>query len=65
MKRGTHSVEPYDRYKASSLKAYNVNLPERYDTSLAVRLLRVSVMDDFVLDELDLEAASLSILDVG
>ncbi|MFH1311968.1 MAG: class I SAM-dependent methyltransferase [Candidatus Eisenbacteria bacterium] len=61
----TDSREPYDRYKASSFEAYNVKLPERYDTSLAVRFLRVSVMDDFVLDELDSEVASLGILDVG
>ena len=65
MKPETDSAEPYDRYKTSSLKAYDVKLPERYDTSLAVRFLRVSVMDDFVLDDLGSEVPSLSILDVG
>ncbi len=36
-----------DRYKASSLAAYDGPLAERYDTSFAVRLFDVTVMDDF------------------
>jgi SAM-dependent methyltransferase len=55
----------YDRYKASSLRAYNEKLPERYDRSIAVRLLRLSRLDDFVLDVLGPDIASSSILDVG
>ncbi len=54
-----------DRYKVSSFKAYNFKLPQRYDDSLAVKLFRVSVMDDFVLDELGSDIGPLAILDVG
>lgn len=61
----TDSVRRYDRYKASSYKAYNVKLPDRYDRGIALRILRVSVMDDFVLDELGPDPGSLRILDVG
>jgi SAM-dependent methyltransferase len=69
---GVHDVEPdtnaaetHDRYKASSLKAYNLKLPDRYDTAIALRVLRVSVMDEFVVDEIGSEIGSLSVLDVG
>jgi len=55
----------HDRYKASSFRAYNEKLPERYDNSIAVRLLRLSRMDDFVLDMLGHDVASSSILDIG
>jgi ubiquinone/menaquinone biosynthesis C-methylase UbiE len=55
----------YDRYKASSFQAYNEKLPERYDRSIIVRLLRLSRLDDFVLEMLGPDIASLSILDVG
>jgi ubiquinone/menaquinone biosynthesis C-methylase UbiE len=54
-----------DRYKVSSLRAYNEKLPDRYDTSMAVRLLRVSSMDDFVLGVLGSQVMDSSILDVG
>ncbi len=54
-----------DRYKASSLSAYDGPLADRYDASLAVRLLDLSVMDDFVVDALGDEIAELEILDVG
>lgn len=57
--------ERMDRYKASSLRAYNEKLTERYDASLAVRLLRVAAMDDFVLDVLGARVSDSSILDVG
>jgi SAM-dependent methyltransferase len=55
----------YDRYKASSFRAYNEKLPDQYDRSIAVRLLRLSRMDDFVLDVLGHDIGSSSILDVG
>ena len=55
----------HDRYKASSFRAYNEKLPDRYDTSITVRFLRLSTMDDFVLDALDQDVVSSSILDVG
>ena len=58
-------TERYDRYKASSLRAYNVKLPDRYDTAIALQVLRVSVMDDFVLDAIGPDLGSLRILDVG
>jgi ubiquinone/menaquinone biosynthesis C-methylase UbiE len=54
-----------DRYKESSFRAYNEKLPDRYDTSIAVRLFRPSTMDDFVLDVLGQDVASSAILDVG
>ena len=57
--------EELDRYKASSFRAYNGKLRERYDASLAVRLLRVTTMDDFVLDVLGSQVSEYSILDVG
>ena len=55
----------YDRYKASSYRAYNDKLPERYDATLSGRLLGVSRMDDFVLEELGDRIRDLDILDVG
>ncbi len=55
----------HDRYKASSFRAYNEKLPDRYDTSIAVRFFRLSTMDDFVLAALGQDVASSSILDVG
>ena len=54
-----------DRYKASSYRTYNDKLPERYDTSLAVRLFRVPLMDDFVLAQLGSDPRAVAVLDVG
>ena len=55
----------FDRYKASSYRAYNEKLPERYDTGLIIRLLGVESMDDFVMDVLGTDVADLELLDVG
>ena len=60
-----HNTKRRDRYKASSFRAYNDKLPDRYDTSIAVRFFRPSTMDDFVLDALGQDVAALAILDVG
>lgn len=65
MEPDADSAGLYDRYKASSYRAYNVKLPDRYDAAIALRILRVSVMDDFVLDELGPDLGSLRVLDVG
>ncbi len=65
MEPDTNSAQLYDRYKASSFRAYNVKLPDRYDTAIAARILRLAVMDDFVLDELGPNVSTLRILDVG
>lgn len=54
-----------DRYKASSLHAYNEKLPDRYDTAIALRVLRPSIMDGFVLDVLGEDVRKSAILDVG
>ena len=54
-----------DRYKASSMRAYNQKLPDRYDTAIALRVLRPSQMDDFVLEALGQHIGEFSILDVG
>lgn len=60
-----HKMKPRDRYKASSFRAYNDKLPDRYDTSIALRFLQPSTMDDFVLDALGEDVAASAILDVG
>lgn len=54
-----------DRYKTSSFNTYNNRKPGRYDDSVLVRLLQVSVMDDFVIDSLGEDITRLDILDVG
>jgi ubiquinone/menaquinone biosynthesis C-methylase UbiE len=54
-----------DRYKASSIEAFEGPLADRYDNSLVVRMLDLTVMDDFVVDALGKEVADLAILDVG
>jgi len=54
-----------DRYKASSIEAFEGSLADRYDISLLVRLLDLTVMDDFVVDALGEKVADLAILDVG
>ncbi len=54
-----------DRYKASSYQAYNVDLPERYDTSRWMTFCQVRLLDRMICDELRPTIASLDILDVG
>jgi SAM-dependent methyltransferase len=65
MQQHLENEKSTDRYKASSFKAYNFELPQHYDNSMAVKFFRVSVMDDFVLDELRFQIGNLAILDVG
>lgn len=65
MRQDLKSRNFVDRYKASSFNAFNYKLPWRYDESIAVKVFRVSVMDDFVIDELGDEIRHLAILDVG
>jgi len=65
MNEGGHQAVEHDRYKASSFRAYNDKLPERYDTAIALRILRPWVADNFVLDVLGTELTRLRILDVG
>jgi ubiquinone/menaquinone biosynthesis C-methylase UbiE len=54
-----------DRYKASSLRAYNEKLPGRYDSAIAFRIFKPSTMDDFVLHVLGEGLRDRVILDVG
>jgi SAM-dependent methyltransferase len=54
-----------DRYKASTLRAYDGRLADCYDRSLPVRLLNLTVMDDFVMEVLGAGPESRSVLDVG
>ena len=54
-----------DRYKASTLRAYDGPLADRYDASLPVRLLDLTVMDDFVVDVLGPTVVDQKMLDVG
>ncbi len=58
-------LPPWDRYKMSSYRAYNFKLPNRYDSAIAVKICRVGVMDNAVLEEVGAELPSLSVLDVG
>jgi SAM-dependent methyltransferase len=55
----------FDRYKASSFRAYNEKLPGRYDRSVAVRVLHPERLDEFVLGALGDRLGDLSVLDVG
>jgi ubiquinone/menaquinone biosynthesis C-methylase UbiE len=54
-----------DRYKASSYRAYNHEMPERYDTSFWMTFCQTSLMDRLVVEKLRPDIASPSILDVG
>lgn len=54
-----------DRYKASSYDAYNVRLPERYDTSCWMWFCQVPLLDRTIIEELQPSVGSLDILDVG
>jgi SAM-dependent methyltransferase len=54
-----------DRYKASSYEAYNVRLPQRYDTSRWMWFCQMPLLDKAIIDELPRSIGSLDILDVG
>jgi len=54
-----------DRYKTSSIAAYDGPRADRYDESLIVRLLDLAVMDEFVLAVLGESLCTSAILDVG
>jgi ubiquinone/menaquinone biosynthesis C-methylase UbiE len=54
-----------DRYKASSYRAYNDQMPESYDTSFWMTFCQMSLLDRLVIEKLRPNIASLSILDVG
>jgi ubiquinone/menaquinone biosynthesis C-methylase UbiE len=54
-----------DRYKASSYRAYNHEMPERYDTSFWMTFCQMSLLDHLVVEKLQPNIASLRILDVG
>lgn len=55
----------HDRYKASSYRAYNSYMTERYDTLIWCRLGKIDRYDRAVIAELGAQIESLSILDVG
>ena len=54
-----------DRYKASSYRAYNFRLPERYDSCFWMWFCRVDRWDEAIRVELGTEIESLRVLDVG
>ena len=54
-----------DRYKASSYRAYNFALPERYDSCFWLWFCQVDRWDNAIRAELGSEIGSLRILDVG
>jgi ubiquinone/menaquinone biosynthesis C-methylase UbiE len=54
-----------DRYKASSYRAYNFTMPERYDSSFWLRFCQVVRWDQLIQTELGDDISSLRILDVG
>ena len=53
-----------DRYKAKNLQAFNTKWPNRYDSSLRMRLW-TSQWDRGILTELPTDISSLRILDIG
>jgi ubiquinone/menaquinone biosynthesis C-methylase UbiE len=59
------SFQKSDRYKASSYRAYNFKLPERYDSCFWMRFCQVSRWDQVIRTELGPDISSLRILDVG
>jgi ubiquinone/menaquinone biosynthesis C-methylase UbiE len=54
-----------DRYKASSYRAYNFRMPERYDSAYFVTLCQLPLWHHRIAAELKPHLASSSILDVG
>jgi ubiquinone/menaquinone biosynthesis C-methylase UbiE len=54
-----------DRYKASSYRAYNFRLPDRYDSCFWLWFCQVRRWDDAVAAELGPQIGALRILDVG
>lgn len=54
-----------DRYKTSSYRAFNFKFPERYDSSLWMRICQTARWDKEVVSELTPGIESLRILDVG
>ena len=55
----------YDRYKASSYRAYNFKMPDRYDSCFWIGFCQANRWDEAVCAELDPDIASLRILDIG
>jgi ubiquinone/menaquinone biosynthesis C-methylase UbiE len=55
----------YDRYKASSYRAYNLKMPERYDTMFWIRLFKLCSLHQEIANELNVDLSKLHILDVG
>jgi ubiquinone/menaquinone biosynthesis C-methylase UbiE len=62
---GSSRNGPVDRYKASSYRAYNREMPERYDRSFWMTFCQMSLLDHLVVEKLRPDIASLRILDVG
>jgi len=61
----TPRFRKYDRYKASSYRAYNDTLLVRYDTMVWHKICQTALNDLTVVEELGSSLASLRILDVG
>jgi len=55
----------YDRYKASSYRAYNFKMPERYDTIFWMRFFKAYSWYQEITNELNVDLSELHILDVG
>jgi len=55
----------YDRYKASSLKAYNSKMVERYDSLFWHGFFKTRVWDKEILAEIGSDFSSLRVLDIG
>jgi ubiquinone/menaquinone biosynthesis C-methylase UbiE len=54
-----------DRYKASSYRSYNFEMPARYDSCIWLRFCQTALWDEVVARELLPQIDSLRILDVG
>jgi len=55
----------HDRYKASSVRAFNWRLPDRYDTHWWMRVFHVADWDRAIADALQPALGFLPVLDVG
>jgi len=54
-----------DRYKRSSYRAYNWKMPRIYDSCIWMKLGKVALLDEAVLQEIPSDGLSIRILDIG
>ena len=59
------NLAKYDRYKASSYRAYNQKMPAIYDKCIWMRLFEIDICDQLIIAEIGENMLSSRILDVG